>query len=199
MDRTGSAFKYLAEKFPRLSEAKIKEGVFVGPQIRKLFRDDMFNNLLQGDYKKIWDPFRLVPTNILGNIRAENYKELIEVMLSLYHKLGWNKSMSLKRHMLHSHLDFFSDNCCMVSDEQGERFHQEIATMAKGYQGKWSTSMSADYCWTIARSAPEQLHKQQAKRSGKQKRTFNIVKCLMYIFLKYVTNVCGFIKNRCQF
>jgi hypothetical protein len=26
MDRTGLAFKYLAEKFPRLSEAKIKEG-----------------------------------------------------------------------------------------------------------------------------------------------------------------------------
>ena len=25
-DRTGSAFKYLVEKFPRLSEAKIKEG-----------------------------------------------------------------------------------------------------------------------------------------------------------------------------
>ena len=29
MDRTGSAFKFLAEKFPRLSEAKIKEGCFV--------------------------------------------------------------------------------------------------------------------------------------------------------------------------
>ena len=29
MDRTGSAFKYLAEKFPRLSEAKIKEGCFL--------------------------------------------------------------------------------------------------------------------------------------------------------------------------
>jgi hypothetical protein len=28
VDRTGSAFKYLAEKFPRLSEAKIKRGVF---------------------------------------------------------------------------------------------------------------------------------------------------------------------------
>jgi hypothetical protein len=46
MDRTGSVFKYLAEKFPGLREAKIKEGVFVGPQISKLFRDDMFNNLL---------------------------------------------------------------------------------------------------------------------------------------------------------
>jgi len=28
MDRNGSAFKYLAEKFPSLSEAKIKEGSF---------------------------------------------------------------------------------------------------------------------------------------------------------------------------
>jgi len=56
MDRTGSAFKYLAEKFPRLSEAKIKEGIFVGPQNRKLFRDDMFNNLLQGDEKKSLGP-----------------------------------------------------------------------------------------------------------------------------------------------
>jgi hypothetical protein len=74
MDRTGSAFKYLAEKFPRLSEAKIKEGVFVGPQICKLFRDNMFNNLLQGDEKKAWDMFRLVSTNFLGNIRAKNYK-----------------------------------------------------------------------------------------------------------------------------
>jgi len=52
MDRTGSAFKYMAEKFPRLCEATIKERVFVGPQIRKLFRDDMFKNLLQGDEKK---------------------------------------------------------------------------------------------------------------------------------------------------
>ena len=74
MDRTGPAFKYLAEKFPRLSEAKIKEGVFVGPQIRKLFRHDMFNNLLKGDEKKAWDAFRLVSTNFLGNIRAEKIK-----------------------------------------------------------------------------------------------------------------------------
>ena len=49
MDQTGSAFKYLVEKFPRLCEAKIKEWVFVDPQIRKLFRDDMFKNLLQGE------------------------------------------------------------------------------------------------------------------------------------------------------
>ena len=119
MDRTGSTFKYLAEKFLRLSEAKIKEGGFVGPQIRKHFTVNMFNNPLQGDDKKAWDAFRLVSTKFLGNIRAENYKELIEDMLSLYRKLGCN--MPLKIHMIHSHLDFFPDNCDMFSDERGER------------------------------------------------------------------------------
>jgi hypothetical protein len=88
MDQTGSVFKYLAEKFPPLSEVEIKEGVFVGPQIRKLFRDGMFNNLLQDDMKKAWDAFCLVSTNFFENIRAENYKEFIEDMLLLYHKLG---------------------------------------------------------------------------------------------------------------
>ena len=165
MDWTGSAFKCLAEKFPRLSEAKIKEGLFMGPQIRRVFRDYMFSSLLQGDERKVWDAFRLVSANFLGNIRAENYTELIEDVLSLYHKLGCN--MSLKMHMLHSHLDFFPNNCGVVSDEHGERFDQEIATMEKRYQGKWSTSMLADYCWTLARNAPEQLHKRQARRSRK--------------------------------
>ena len=100
MDRTGSALKYRAEKLPRLCEAKIKEGFIVGPQIRKLFRHDTFNNVLQGDEKKAWDAFRLVSTNFLGNIGAENYKELIEYTLSFYHKIVSN--MTLKIHTLHS-------------------------------------------------------------------------------------------------
>jgi len=75
--------------------------------------------------------------------------------------------MALKIHMLHSYLDFFPDNCGMVSDEHGERFHQEIATKEKRYQGKWSTSMLVEYCWTFAKNGPEQLHKRQAKRSRK--------------------------------
>ncbi|KAK1789290.1 hypothetical protein P4O66_015230, partial [Electrophorus voltai] len=33
MDRNGSAFKYLSENFPWISEAKIKDGIFVDPQI----------------------------------------------------------------------------------------------------------------------------------------------------------------------
>jgi len=165
MDRDGSAFKYLAQKFPRLSEAKIKEGIFVGPQIRDLFRDEMFDSLLQGDEKNAWEAFRQVSSNFLGYVRAENYKELVENMLSMYRKLGC--SMSLKIHFLHSHLDFFPGNCGMFSDEHGERFHQDIAMMEKRYQGKWSISMLGDYCWTLLRDDPEQVHRRQAKRHRK--------------------------------
>ncbi|UYV84991.1 hypothetical protein LAZ67_X004186 [Cordylochernes scorpioides] len=42
--------------------------------------------------------------------------------------------MSLKIHFLHSPLDFFPDNLGAVSDEHGERFHQDISSMEKRYQ-----------------------------------------------------------------
>jgi len=61
-------------------------------------------------------------------MRAQNYKELIEDML-LFHKLGCN--MSLKIHMLHSHLDFFPDNCGMFSDEHGEPFIRKLQRWRK--------------------------------------------------------------------
>jgi hypothetical protein len=63
--------------------------------------------------------------------------------------------MSLKIHFLHSHLDFFPDNLGAVSDEHGEQFHKDIAAMEKRYQGKWSPSMLADYCWTLKRDVPQ--------------------------------------------
>jgi len=55
----------MAEKFPRLSEAKIKK-VFMGPQIRKLFRDDIFNSLLQGGEKKLGTRFVWCQLNSSG-------------------------------------------------------------------------------------------------------------------------------------
>jgi len=41
---------------------------------------------------------------------------------------------------------FFPENLGEVSDENGERFHQDIMAMEKQYQGKWTSSMLADYC-----------------------------------------------------
>jgi len=104
MNQEEAAFTYLREKFPRLSEAKLKEGVFIGPQIRDLIKDEYFDKLLQGDEKAAWDSFKFVVKEFLGNRRAQNYEELVNNLLQSYQRLGCN--MSLKIHFLHSHLDF---------------------------------------------------------------------------------------------
>ena len=39
MDKTGHGFKYVRDKFPNMSDAKIKEGIFIGPQIRELMQE----------------------------------------------------------------------------------------------------------------------------------------------------------------
>jgi len=43
MDKTGRKFEYLMNKFPGVSDAKIKEGIFIGPQIRELMQDKQFD------------------------------------------------------------------------------------------------------------------------------------------------------------
>jgi len=150
----------------------LKEGVFIGPQIRELIKDEYFGKLLQGDEKAAWDSFKFVVKGFLGNRRAEIYEELVNNLLQIYQKLGCN--MSLNIHFLHSHLEFFPENCCAVSDEYGEHFHQDISSMEKRYQGKWNCAMLPDYCWTMARAAPTVEYKRQAKR--KKKHYFVCVK-----------------------
>ena len=104
MNQEEAAFTYLREKFSRLSEAKLKKGIFIGPQIRDLIKDEYFDKLLQGDEKAVWDSFKFVVKGFLGNRRAQNYEDLVNNLLQSYQKLGCN--MSLKIHFLHSHLDF---------------------------------------------------------------------------------------------
>jgi hypothetical protein len=62
--------------------------------------------------------------------------------------------MSLEVHFLNSYLDFFPENLGAVRDEYEERFHQDVSTLEKWYQGKWSTSVLIDYCWTLRTDVP---------------------------------------------
>ena len=84
--------------------------------------------------KRAWVAFVSVVKNFLGNDKAENYKDVVETMLQNYHHLGCN--MSIKVHFLNSHLDEFPANLGDVSDEHGERFHQDIKVMEERYQGR---------------------------------------------------------------
>jgi len=110
MNQKEAAFTYLWEKFPRLSVAKLKEGIFIGPQIRDIIKDEHFDKLFQGDEKADWDSFKSVVKVFLGNRKAQNYEELVNNLFQNYQKLGCN--MSLKIHFLHSILDFFPTELC---------------------------------------------------------------------------------------
>ena len=160
MDRTGDGFKYLQAKFPRISEAKIKEGIFVGPQIREVLNDDEFADNFNMKELRAWNAFQTICKNFLGNVRSADYVGYVETLLQTYKSMGCN--MSLKIHFLHSHLDFFPPNLGDVSDEHGERFHQDISEMEKRYQGKWNQSMLADYCWTLKRDNPGASYKRKS-------------------------------------
>jgi len=125
MDQTGSVFKYLAEKFPRLSEANIKRGflwVLRSAASSETICSTIYFRLARKIFgtRSVW--CQLTSLGISG--QKINYKNLTEDMLSLYHKLGCN--MSFKIHTLHFHLDFFPDNCGMVSDEHGEHFMRKL-------------------------------------------------------------------------
>ncbi|UYV66834.1 hypothetical protein LAZ67_4003034 [Cordylochernes scorpioides] len=132
MDRNASGFAYLKQKFSSISEAKIKEDIFVGPQIRELQQDGNFQNSLNEVEAAAWNSFRNACKNFLGSVKVENYRDIVNDLLLSYKALGCN--MSLKIHFLHKHLDFFPDNLGAVSDEHGERFHQDISSMEKRYQ-----------------------------------------------------------------
>ena len=102
MNQEEAACTYLWEKFPRLSEAKLKEGVFTGPQIRDLTKDEYLDSLLQGDEKVAWDSFKFVVKGFLGNRRAQNYEDLVNNLLQSYQNLCYNVSEK-NIHILHSH------------------------------------------------------------------------------------------------
>ena len=161
LPKPGVAFQYLRSKFPKVSDAKLKEGVFVGPQIRKILADREFDEILVGNELEAWRSFQMVVRDFLGNTKAANYKDIVASLLSNYHNMGCR--MSLKMHFLHSHLDFFPENLGAVSDEQGERFHQDIMTMEQRYQGRCDSNMMGDYCCFLYRETDAQKYKRQSK------------------------------------
>ena len=55
-------------------------------------------------------------------------------MFNSFKFLGCNLSINVPH--LHSHFDYFTGNLGDTSEEQGERFHQDIDTMEELYQGR---------------------------------------------------------------
>lgn len=151
LDHDSTSFHFLRSFFPKLSEAKIKAGIFIGPQVRKLLESQEFDSSLKPLEKEAWHSFKQVVHQFLGNHKAENYIDLVDQLLQNFCNMGCR--MSLKLHMLHSHLNVFKENMGAYSEEHGERFHQDIMDFERRYQGQYNEAMMGDYIWNLIRES----------------------------------------------
>ena len=156
LDRNANCFNYVAKTFPGLSMEKLKAGIFDGLQIHKLMQAKTFTACMTVAERASWCSYVSVIREFLGNTKASNYRNLVDVMLQNLQALG--ARMSIKLHYLLSHVDYFPENLGDVSEEQGERFHHDITTMEDRYQGCWGSHMMADYCWSLIRDCTKQNH-----------------------------------------
>jgi len=186
LDKTGQCFQHLVKKFPTLSKAKLKEGVFDGPQIKTMFRDTTFVSTMNRLEKEVWLSFKAVAQNFLGNTKSPEYEQIIAKMITDFQALGC--LMNLKLHFLHSHLDKFPDNLGDFSEED-KRFHQVMKVMETRYQGRWDENMMADFCWMLKRDTHKDDRKRKRNplhRSLQQKRMTKILSICYLLFVIYL-------------
>jgi hypothetical protein len=63
-------FQVLLQKFPHLSEGKLKEGIFVGPNIRKLMFDEDFLLTMAEVEREAWIGFKVLLPSSWGTTRT---------------------------------------------------------------------------------------------------------------------------------
>jgi hypothetical protein len=81
-DRNLDGFQYLKLKFPILSDAKIKEGIFVGPQITELLKDEHFECVSNSLELEAWKSFK----NVSEHFWARTEQATINYLSRIYYK-----------------------------------------------------------------------------------------------------------------
>jgi hypothetical protein len=120
----------LIEKFPKLSDDKLREGVFIGPQICEIWT---VWTLVDGKWEICVANTRGGLSKFPWKRNSQNYKELFEDLLDAYQT------------MLN-----FSPYLGAMIDKHAGRYHQDISTIEKWYGGTSSQHMLADTCWNLA-------------------------------------------------
>jgi hypothetical protein len=89
-----------------------------------------------------WIAFKNVVTNFLGNNNDPDYVTIVANMLEKFKVLGC--LMRLKIHSLKFAPGFCPENLGAVSEDQAERFYQDIKEMERRYEGRWNVNMMCD-------------------------------------------------------
>jgi hypothetical protein len=67
-----------------MSGAKMKEGIFFGPQITQILEDQDFSSKLNSTEIRAWKAYENICRNFVGNEHANNYAEIVQELISPY-------------------------------------------------------------------------------------------------------------------
>jgi hypothetical protein len=88
MQKHGMGFEYSRKKIPKLCEAKLKQGIFTGPQFRETINDDLFEHLLTKTEKSAWLTFKAVCVISLETLKPKTTMKLLRT--SYAHTRIWS-------------------------------------------------------------------------------------------------------------
>ena len=88
LDLKFPAFTFLCGKFSRLTFEKVKVHVFIGSQVRQLFKDQQFEAVLSDRERAAWHSFEKVSNGFQENFKAANFRELAQDLMDSYEQLG---------------------------------------------------------------------------------------------------------------
>ena len=94
LNKDGDCFNYIAKIFLGLSIEKLKASICDGPQIRKLMQDKTFTARMTVAERAAWCSYISVIREFLGNTKASNYRNLVDVMLQNFQALDARMSIN---------------------------------------------------------------------------------------------------------
>jgi hypothetical protein len=101
-----AVFGYLRQKFPNISDAKMKQWVFISHKLNNYLNDQDFSTKLNSTERRVQKATENTCRNFLGNKKEENYSANVQEPISSHSSKGCN--MSSKLHCTQS--DFFPEN-----------------------------------------------------------------------------------------
>ena len=78
---TSRAFHHITQMFPSISEAKVKGGIFVGPQIRRMLASEELEEKMSDLERNAWQAFRMIMEKFLGNHRRDDYAMVVSNLI----------------------------------------------------------------------------------------------------------------------
>lgn len=149
LDNDSECFKFICENIKK-SDAKLRNGVFTGPEIKNIMKNVNFPQTMTHLEQNAWLSFCDVANHVLGKVIAEDWQEKIDLLMSNYQAMGCSP-VSNKMHLLFKHKDKYRHYLGNFSDEHGERVHQEMHLFENRFHHCLNKEMLSECIWQLKR------------------------------------------------